>query len=195
MNDKQQMFTERYQQNQTPWDTNITPPEIVAFVEEMPAGKALDLGCGTGTNVRYLAEHGWQADGIDFVPQAIDMAREKLADFDPQTVNVAAHDVTQLDTCDILRPPYDLIVDIGCGHGIPKDQQPAYAKAIADRLKMGGYLMLYSHFPVDGRENFGWSGEDVHRLFLPHLTLVWEIFSIDTTNGSQSGWYRLQKTS
>jgi len=40
------------------WDTSITPPEVVAVIEgdtAIPSGRALDLGCGSGRNVIYLA--------------------------------------------------------------------------------------------------------------------------------------------
>jgi hypothetical protein len=39
-----------YRRGLTPWDTGVTPPEVVELVEgktAMPAGRALDLGCGT----------------------------------------------------------------------------------------------------------------------------------------------------
>src|SRR5689334_21905005 len=37
-----------------PWDSGISPPELLEFIQTHPAGKAIDLGCGTGTNVITL---------------------------------------------------------------------------------------------------------------------------------------------
>ena len=65
-----------------PWDSGVPPPELIAVVEgkdRLTPGKALDLGCGTGTNSVYLAEHGWDVTGVDFVPRAIRAARQKAA--------------------------------------------------------------------------------------------------------------------
>ena len=70
-------FEWRYWRGNTPWDTNITPPEVMEFIAASPPGKALDLGCGTGTNAITLARHGWQATGVDFAPKAIRAARRK----------------------------------------------------------------------------------------------------------------------
>lgn len=188
-----QKFTDRYQTSNTPWDTGITPPEIVSVVAELPAGKALDLGCGTGTNVRYLLQHGWQADGIDFIAQAIEMARAKLADFPPERYAVLCDDVTKLDQCAGLRPPYDLAIDIGCGHAIGAENQAKYARDVADLLTPNGVFMLYAHCPSEGRTNFGLTADDVMRLFTPHFDIVWHVIGIDTTRGELAGWYRMAK--
>ena len=195
-NIKQQMFTERYESKHTPWDTNITPPEIVDIVAELPAGKSLDLGCGTGTNVKYLLEHGWQADGIDFIQRAIDMAHEKLADFPSDDYRVFCHDVTQLDTLDGLRPPYDLLIDIGCGHGLDKSKNEKYARDLANLIRPQGTFMLYIHQPPqDSDSDMGWTPDDIRRLFLPYFEIAAEVLSDDTSISLPSVWYRLVRKS
>ena len=190
--DKQQVFSDIYRANEARWDTGITPPEIMAVLAELPAGKALDLGCGTGTNLRTLLEHGWEADGVDFVEQAIEIARNKLGAFPPERFGLYCGDVSQLDAIPALRAPFDLAIDIGCGHSVPEDGQPKYASGVAARLKAGALFMLYIHFPHPEHDH-GLSPEDVYRLFLPHFDLVWEVRSDDTTTGTPSAWYRLAR--
>src|ERR1700690_3734926 len=93
-----------------PWDTGISPPELFDFISRHPAGRAIDLGCGTGTNVITLAQHNWQVTGIDFAPRAIQIAKRKR-----KRANVKAdlHDsvVTKLNGID---GPFDLALDLGC---------------------------------------------------------------------------------
>ena len=65
-----------------PWD-GPPRPELVTLVENgvltparLAPGRAIDLGCGTGANVRYLAQHGFEATGVDFSPVALRSAAE-----------------------------------------------------------------------------------------------------------------------
>src|SRR2546426_628882 len=62
-----------------PWDTGIVPPEVERFVASHPPGRALDLGCGTGTNVVYLADQGGTAPGGDFAGRAVGITRDDVA--------------------------------------------------------------------------------------------------------------------
>ena len=61
-----------------PWDSGVSPPELFEFMAAHPAGRAIDLGCGTGTNVVTLAEHGWQVTGLDYSPRAIRIASARF---------------------------------------------------------------------------------------------------------------------
>lgn len=61
----------------TPWNRDAVPTRLVEVVSERTsAGRAPDLGCGTGRDAVYLAEHGWTVTGVDGVRQAL-MARAR----------------------------------------------------------------------------------------------------------------------
>ena len=127
------------------WDSGITPPEVVAEVESgrIKTGRALDLGCGTGTNSIYLAQRGFQVVGVDFSPRAIELARAK-ADQAGVSVSLYANDVTRLD---FLRDPFDLILDIGCFHNLGEQDRARYADNLARLACPGGIYMLYAFGP------------------------------------------------
>lgn len=123
-----------------PWDSGLTPPELREFIAAHPAGRALDLGCGTGTNAIALARAGWQVTGIDFAARAIWQARRKAAQA-ALKVDFFVGDVTRLEA----HPgPFDLALDIGCFHGLPPRAQESYLQALLPRLKPGGHWLLYA---------------------------------------------------
>jgi SAM-dependent methyltransferase len=192
MDEKQQRFAERYRAGAAPWDTGITPPEIHAILAELPPGRAIDVGCGTGTTLRTLLDAGWQADGVDFVAQAIEAAEGKLAPYGAGQYALLCADVSRLDALALPHAPYDLAIDIGCGHSVPPARQMDYVSGLAARLKPGATLMLYVHFPQPDHDH-GWTPGDVRRLFLPAFEIIREALSDDTTTGAPSAWYRLQR--
>jgi len=123
-----------------PWDSGISPPELLEFIEHHPAGRAIDLGCGTGTNVITLAQRGWQVTGIDFAPRAIQIARHKLRR--AQVVaNLIVGDVTNLQS---LSSTFDLALDLGCFHGV--ENRENYLKELSRILTPGGHWLMYSIF-------------------------------------------------
>jgi SAM-dependent methyltransferase len=121
------------------WDTQISPPELIEFIEDHPPGRALDLGCGTGTNVITLAEHGWQAIGVDYVKRAIDRAKYKGAQSGVD-VRFVLNDVTQLNN---LQGVFDLVLDIGCFHSLNKSEKQAYVANLDGLTKSGSTFLIY----------------------------------------------------
>lgn len=123
-----------------PWDSGLTPPELLAYLKDQPAGRALDLGCGTGTNVITLAQLGWQVTGLDFVPKAIAQARQKASQAGVR-VDLRVGDVTRLDG---LTGPFDLALDLGCYHGLSEQEKGDYFRQIDRVLAPGGIWFLYA---------------------------------------------------
>lgn len=140
---RQQSFLERYESGQIPWDDQMPPPELIALAEQLDSGKALDLGSGYGRSSIYLAAHGWQVDGIEFVSLAVDEShrRAQQAGVDYLT-NFHVADVADLG---ILEGPYDLAVDIGCMHTLKMPELQSYRDELKRLLSSGAHYLLFAH--------------------------------------------------
>src|SRR2546422_9877813 len=138
-------FRLMYRLGFTPWDSGIPPPELIEVIEgarRLPAGPALDLGCGTGTTSVYMASNGWQVTGVDFVPRAVRAARAKAAAA-RLPVAFLVGDVTRLHEYPI-EPGFDLLFDQGCFHSLPETAQPAYADEVTRAARSGATYLLYA---------------------------------------------------
>ena len=124
-----------------PWDSGITPPELVRWIEgpeSLPPGRALDIGCGTGTNCRYLLDHKWDATGVDFVPRAIRAAKQKAPG-----ARLLVGDVTKLAELGVSGP-FDLMLDLGCFHSIPEARRSAYVEQVARVAAPGATFLMFA---------------------------------------------------
>lgn len=130
-------WDEHYGTGETPWDTDQPAPALVTLLDEgrLPQGRALDVGCGTGTNVRYLAEHGYDVVGIDVAGRAIERAEALM---DPENGSV---ELQQLDFLVDEPPggPFDLVFDRGCFHVFDDPgEQRRFAERVAGCLAGDG---------------------------------------------------------
>lgn len=114
----------------TPWDTARIPASLTTAIRAQPPGIAVDLGCGTGHQARYLAAHGWSVTAVDYVAKAIESARRN----DPGgLVTWRAADVTATAAVDPggrLAGTATLLLDNGCLHGIPAQHRPGWARTV-----------------------------------------------------------------
>lgn len=176
-------FHWRYFTGKTPWDTNVTPPEVIQLVERehFQTGRALDLGCGTGTNAIYLAKHGFDTIGLDYVASAIETARLKAQ---------AQNTRIEFRAADVLAPgnitkPFDLILDIGCFHSIDAAGRARYAQNIHLWTHQGSIYLVYAFFPRQflGRE-IGVARSEMEKLYSPSFALT------SYADDGKSAWYR-----
>lgn len=137
-----------------PWDTGEVPPELTALVDgdhALPAGSALDIGCGTGTQAVYLASRSWQVSAIDVVEQPLRRARERAAAAGV-TVDWIKADVTQLADSVLTPARFTLVFDRGCYHGLSSQQRAAYITAVTQLSAPGATLLMMAfarnHVPV-----------------------------------------------
>ena len=111
-------------------------------------GTSLDLGCGEGGDVLWLAERGWRATGIDLSETAIARAREAAAERGGIDARFVAADLGEwiedprraadaagpfdLVTASFLQSPVEL----------PRER---ILRAAAERVAPGGRLVVISH--------------------------------------------------
>jgi SAM-dependent methyltransferase len=72
-------WNDSYAGETPPWDVGEPDPHLMKAVKEglIQPGKALEVGCGTGTNAIWMAQQGFEVLGVDIAPRAIEKARAK----------------------------------------------------------------------------------------------------------------------
>src|SRR4051812_29091627 len=72
-------WDEDYKQEVLPWDTDEPDPNLVEAVRRIAPerGRALDVGCGTGTNAIWLASAGFEVVGVDVSERAVERAEAR----------------------------------------------------------------------------------------------------------------------
>ncbi len=133
-------WDKRYEQGDTPWDTGQPSTELVRVMqaEALPRPKALELGCGTGTNAVWLARHGFEVTAIDFSPRALQRAQERAR---------AAGVSVRWIAGDVLHPPdlggpYDFVFDRGCYHCVRRDDVHAYLNTLRSATRPGSAVLV-----------------------------------------------------
>lgn len=127
------------------WLAGGASAESAAARVEGPA--VLDIGCGLGTEVAYLAAAGWSAIGVDLSWPAVSQARH---------LHAAA--AGQFARADVLALPFAagsfaLALDRGCFHYLPPEHWSRYVAEIHRVLRPGGRLLLRACLTTAGVRN------------------------------------------
>jgi ubiquinone/menaquinone biosynthesis C-methylase UbiE len=170
-----------------PWDTGISPPELIDFIGKHPPGNAIDIGCGTGTNVITLSQAGWQVTGVDFVPRAIKTAERKVKNAGIEA-KLFVRDATNLEG---ISGPFDLALDIGCYHTLGASKAD-YLTELERILAPDGHWLMYGFFSSD-QSGPGLAEGDLDKI-PSSMTQVWRENGTDRGDRA-SAWFLYQKKS
>ncbi len=152
-------WEERYAGEGKVWSGNPNP-QLVAEVSALTPGTALDVGCGEGGDVIWLAQQGWQVTGADFSEQGLARAARHAGeagvadrtDWWQVDARDLAHDGRTWDlvSTHFLHPPGGQMVDV--------------TRRLAELVAPGGHLLVVGHAPSEAFANH--SGEQHRAMFV-----------------------------
>ncbi|MGD9854531.1 MAG: class I SAM-dependent methyltransferase [Planctomycetaceae bacterium] len=130
----------RYASGDTPWDSGRPSREMLRVIAEhgIEPCRALELGCGTGTNAVALAEQGFEVTAVDCAPRALETARCK-ADAAGVSVNWIHADVQSLGGA---LHPFDFVFDRGCYHCCRRVDLQGYLNTIDHLTRQGSRVLI-----------------------------------------------------
>lgn len=142
-------WDERYSGSNTVWSGNPNP-QLVAEAADLSPGRALDVGCGEGSDALWLAERGWHVTAVDFSQVALRKAADHAAQRKaagiamPGAINWEHHDLLE------WTPPkssFDLVT-AQFMHLPHADRKPLFAR-LASAVAVGGWLLIVGHSATD----------------------------------------------
>jgi len=153
-----------------PWAHDEPTLFLAEICERRKPGRALDIGCGAGTDSVYLAKKGWDVTSLDFMPKALEFTQGRAREAGV-TVRPVEADITEW----VVPEPFDLVLDHGLLHNMDPVRYPAYRervlKSVADD---GDFVLLHWHPRYPGQPS-GRMGplrvarEEILKFFAPDL--------------------------
>jgi 2-polyprenyl-3-methyl-5-hydroxy-6-metoxy-1,4-benzoquinol methylase len=124
------------------------PPNayLTAEVGDVPPGRALDAGCGHGSDTVWLAARGWHVTAVDFSTTALTHARATAAAIGPDVTARIDWIDADLATWTPERNAYDLVA---CLYVHVAGSVEELVRRMASAVAAGGTLLLVGHRPID----------------------------------------------
>jgi len=140
----QAYWDERYATHHHVWSGRPNP-RLVEHATDLPPGLALDVGCGEGADVVWLAERGWRATGADVSEVALEKARRHAGEAGVADRTSWAH--VDLVAGDALPGGCDLVSAMYLH--VPEAHFDRVYAAIAAAVRPGGTLLVAGHHPAE----------------------------------------------
>lgn len=181
--DLYQIWDERYQNQDTPWDINQPAPAFVSWldsVKSLQPGKVAVLGCGTGHDALLFARAGFNVVGFDFASTAITIARERALKMKVKA-EFLQRDILALEEEEEFVKTFDYVVEHTCFCAILPQQRDRYIQVAKSLLKPKGiFLGIFFTHSRPGGPPYGVTPEEITNYFQPDF----EVISLAPVNNS-----------
>jgi SAM-dependent methyltransferase len=124
------------------------PPnaDLLAEITGVPPGRALDAGCGHGSEAIWLAASGWQVTAVDFSATALDEGRSRARAVGADVAERIAWVEADLETWTPPPRHFDLVV---CLYLHVAGSVRETVGRLGAGVAPGGTLFLVGHLPID----------------------------------------------
>lgn len=132
-------------------------PQLVTEAAGLPAGRALDAGCGEGADAVWLARHGWRVTAVDVAPTALQRGRQAAeleGDDVASRIEWVAADLmtwTPAGSFDLVQSQYAHPAD----DDVEVADRHVWIDRLADAVVLGGTLLVVTHDPTDEVSSHG----------------------------------------
>ncbi|MGP5413804.1 class I SAM-dependent methyltransferase [Brachybacterium paraconglomeratum] len=133
-------WEQRYSGSERVWSGKVNAT-MASVVAELAPGTAIDLGCGEGGDVLWLAEQGWTALGLDISATAVGRARDEAA---ARGLDSASFEAVDLDAWEPEPTSVDLVNASFFQSNVALDRTAILRRAMT-ALRTGGRLVTVSH--------------------------------------------------
>ncbi len=153
-----EFWNNRYETTELVW-TAQPNLFLVAEVEGLSPGRALDLGAGEGRNAVWLARQGWRVTALDFSETGLAKARA-LALSAGVELDTVCEDAGDLQ----VYSAFDLVIVMYLH--LPQERRRAVYRRAADAVAPGGTLLVVGHDATNLADGHG-GPQDPAVLFSP----------------------------
>lgn len=132
-------WNKRYAERELVWG-DLPNQFLLQEVDDMPPGKALDLGAGEGRNSLWLASKGWQVVAVDFSSVGINKGRRYAAMKGIEGIKWIEADLLEYEP---EERAFDLVLLFYVQ--LPREQRRTVLSKAAKAVGPGGTLLVVAH--------------------------------------------------
>ena len=173
---------------------SIDPSSFLSPLAKLlpPHASVLDIGCGSGRDLHWLKQRGFEVTGLERSPGLARYARESAC------CPIIEEDFNSFDFSSIS---VDALLIVGGIVHVPQAEAPNLFRGFLKALRKGGLVLITtkegsgSSRDENGREFFLWSDTELRALFNGLNLQVLDFFRNDSKLGTGEVWlgYVLKK--